>query len=105
VLEDRLVDRRGDLVVIGLRGQLEVGPTADRFVHLLREHYALDNVSEIRIDLESVDFLDSVGLGKLLLVRQECAERNKRLVVIGATGQVKEKLQVAGVLDALESGR
>ena len=49
----------------------------------------------IALDLEALEFIDSAGVGMLLIVREELAMREKLLIVSKATGQVKRVLTVA----------
>lgn len=105
MLEYEVAHREGDFVVVRLRGELTGGPPSQRFVRSLEEHYVDDGVAVIRLDVESLDFLNSVGLGQLLLLREECRARGKRLVLQNAAGQVRGKLEMTGVLAALQAGR
>jgi anti-anti-sigma factor len=41
------------------------------------------------IDLSKLDFVDSAGLGMLLIAREEAAKSNRALILRGAKGQVK----------------
>ena len=49
----------------------------------------------IALDLEALEFIDSAGVGMLLIVREELVMRDKLLIVSKATGQVKRVLTVA----------
>jgi anti-anti-sigma factor len=43
----------------------------------------------IVVDVAKLDFIDSAGLGMLLIAREEARKANRVLVLRGATGQVK----------------
>lgn len=45
--------------------------------------------SSITIDLSKLQFIDSAGLGMLLLVRDEATKRARKLILRSPTGQVK----------------
>ena len=47
------------------------------------------NQPSIVIDLSSLDFIDSAGLGMLLLVRDEAGKASRALTLKGPHGQVK----------------
>ena len=47
------------------------------------------------IDMNGLEFIDSAGLGMLLLVRDAANESNVTLVVRGPRGQVKKMLDIA----------
>ncbi len=44
----------------------------------------------ICFDLSGLDFVDSAGLGMLLIVREEALKANRRIILKGACGQVKK---------------
>jgi len=47
------------------------------------------------VDMNSLEFIDSAGLGMLLLVRDAATEGSIDLIVRGAQGQVKKMLDIA----------
>jgi anti-anti-sigma factor len=49
----------------------------------------------ITLDLSQVTFIDSAGLGMLLLVREEAEKSHRKLVLQSPTGQVKRMFGVA----------
>lgn len=51
--------------------------------------------STLVLDISGVDFIDSAGLGMLLLARDESEKTNTTVVLRGAQGQVKRMLEVA----------
>lgn len=56
------------------------------------------------LEMSSLEFVDSAGIGMLLIAREELAGQNKQLVLRRAEGQVKRVLTVAqlGKLIAIE---
>ena len=50
--------------------------------------------SQIVIDLTKLNFIDSAGLGMLLLVREEAGKANGKVVLRGPHGQVKRMFDV-----------
>lgn len=58
---------------------------------------ALDHVdvSEIIIDFERVDYLDSSALGMLLVLRDRALELNRRVVLENGKGVVRDVLRIA----------
>jgi HptB-dependent secretion and biofilm anti anti-sigma factor len=52
------------------------------------------------IDLEELEFIDSAGLGMLLLARDRITERNGVIILKGAHGQVRKMLDL-GKFDTL----
>tara|TARA_R100001129_G_scaffold159147_1_gene123207 strand:+ start:425 stop:778 length:354 start_codon:yes stop_codon:yes gene_type:complete len=51
--------------------------------------------STLVLDISGVDFIDSAGLGMLLLARDEGEKSNTNVILRGAQGQVKRMLEVA----------
>ncbi len=47
-----------------------------------------DQVKYLELDFAAVEFIDSAGLGMLLLLREECQDRNISLSIHSARGQV-----------------
>lgn len=56
----------------------------------------------VALDLGGLDFLDSAGLGMLLLAKETAGERNLRLMVRGARGQVQKMLDLAHFKELLD---
>jgi len=59
-----------------------------------------DRVQSITLDFAKVEFIDSVGLGMMLLLRNQCQENNISINVGGAGGQV-EKMFILSKFDQL----
>lgn len=51
--------------------------------------------SEIVVDLTRTDYLDTAGMGMLLVLRDRARAGGKAVVLAHATGAVKESLEVA----------
>jgi anti-anti-sigma factor len=103
-VEYAVVEKSGDRVVLQLRGELTESVQTDRVQEALEEHYVDDGVRVIKLDLSSLAFLDSYGVATLVALMKESERRGKRLVVTRATGQVRDKLRMTGVLTVLERG-
>jgi anti-anti-sigma factor len=53
------------------------------------------DIDTVRVNLEEVDFIDSSGLGMLLLLRDECQKRDIVVSLHNAQGQVKKILAIS----------
>jgi anti-anti-sigma factor len=104
MLEFDVVERGRDYVVVRLAGELAGEGWTDRIGRILEEHFIDDGVQLIRLDITPLTFMDSEGLATILRLRQESRARRKVFSVHGATGQVRRKLEVSGLLGILESG-
>ncbi|MBP2231305.1 stage II sporulation protein AA (anti-sigma F factor antagonist) [Azospirillum agricola] len=49
------------------------------------------------IDLSGLEFLDSAGLGMLLILQEEAEQRNIKLTVRGPQGDVKRSIDLARI--------
>lgn len=52
-------------------------------------------IKQIRIDFAKVEFIDSAGLGMLLLLRDTCDKHKKSLILAHPTGQVKKVFDIS----------
>jgi anti-anti-sigma factor len=100
----RVTERENDYVIVQLDGEFAGERLTEGVREALEEHYIDDGVRRIRLDLESLRFIDLEGVAALLSLRRESKERGKRFIVERARGQVREKLGVTGVLELLERG-
>jgi anti-anti-sigma factor len=79
---------------IGLNGRFDFG--AHR---AFREIYAAAlesaQVRELEVDLAEVDYLDSSGLGMLLMLREKAQAANKTVSLRNCRGAVRQVLDIA----------
>jgi len=83
---------------IDLKGRLTFADYAT-----FREITSIFNETEVStclFDLSHLEFIDSAGLGMLLIARDKLQSRDGQLVLKGAQGQVKKMLDL-GRLDSL----
>ncbi|MBK1841131.1 STAS domain-containing protein [Azospirillum sp. YIM B02556] len=83
----------GDTTEVRLMGRLEF-TDHDR----LRDIVGLVERSDMArfvIDLSALEFIDSAGLGMLLILQEETETRNVRMIVQGAAGDVKRSIDLA----------
>ena len=79
--------------VVRMRGRLTFNDHA-KLRGLIREMLALPDKRMV-LELSTLDFVDSAGIGMLLIAREELDNANKTLVLRSAQGQVKRVLTVA----------
>lgn len=63
-----------------------------------------EGVKSVSLDFGGVEFIDSAGLGMLLLLRDECQNRNISITISSVKGQV-EKIFMISKFDQLFSMR
>ncbi len=79
--------------LVRLRGRLTFNDHA-KLRALIRE--MLQNKAKRQVlDLSTLEFVDSAGIGMLLIAREEMANADKQLILRAAAGQVKRVLTVA----------
>ncbi len=83
---DYEVTRQGNDVVIKLNGKMTYRDHEG--FRKLRELFG-DGVRDMVLALASVSFIDSAGLGMLLILQDEAKRLGVSLTVRGATGQVR----------------
>ena len=80
-----VINPTGDIQLL-LSGQFTFSDNL-KFKHIL-EMLSTPGVSSLTLDFGSIDFIDSAGLGMLLLLRDECQQRNISISIVSAQGQV-----------------
>lgn len=99
----------GDRLVVTCSGQLG-WDAQDDLVKRLQENVA-GRCPQVILDLESVDFITSAGLGSILQVRKHVLEAGGRLVLAGPSRPVEQLLKTVGldrhipIVGTLASGR
>lgn len=87
------------LATVVLRGPLTLGETAERLLATVRE--LLDGgVREIRLDAARIPYADARGLGAIAECGSLALARGARFSVEGASGKLREELQMTGLIAA-----
>lgn len=105
MVEYEVSEKWGDQVTLHLRGRMAADgvPDEQALKKSLETHYVDDGVREIRANLSDLEEIDLEGVAVLIALWKESAARQKRFVVEGARGQVREKLLITGALGPLEA--
>lgn len=78
---------------IRLSGRMEF-TDHDRLVEIVTELNEL-RASRVVLDLSQLEFIDSAGLGMLLILQEEAESGNTKLIVRGAAGDVRRSIELA----------
>jgi anti-anti-sigma factor len=89
--------KQGNEGIIHIGGQLREEESTARLEQWLEEHFVDDGVTTIRIDLTAVTDMDLEGAAALGMLAAEAVKQHKVLVVEGATGRVRRKLEETGL--------
>jgi anti-sigma B factor antagonist len=87
--------RDADTVTVVVRGEIDIS-NAERLTSGVN-NAARDDVTTIVVDLTGVTFIDSVGISALLKGRRMADEHGKIFRVSGASGLVRQLLDLTGV--------
>jgi anti-sigma B factor antagonist len=92
-------DVAGTTHTLVLAGELDLAsrPLLDEFMYSVVEHKA----TEVVLDINAVDFIDSTGLHAIVAACQLCARSGCALEIVGGGAQVLRLLELAGVRDRL----
>lgn len=92
------ISHQNTSITVSLSGQFTFADN-QKFRNIL-EVVANGQTQAIELNFSEVNFIDSAGLGMLLLLRDECAKHNISLTIRGTKGQV-DKIFVISKFDQL----
>lgn len=90
-------DRRDGSTVVAARGEIDVATAP-----ALRERLDLvidRDSGPVVVDLTSVTFIDSTGLGVLIGARQRCAEGSRDLRIVIVEPRILKVFEITGLTD------
>lgn len=96
--DTRLADGRMN---IALKGRLSFSD--NEVFHRVVKEIEAANARQIVIDLSRLEFMDSAGLGMLLIARETCQQARASLSVEGAAGQVKQIMDISDFEELLRT--
>ena len=86
-------------VVVAVTGEVDVHTAPELRTELQR--ILGEGSSELTVDLEGVEFIDSTGLGVLLGAHRQASEAGGRLQVRTTSERTLKLLRISGLLDKL----
>jgi anti-sigma B factor antagonist len=95
--------REGEVWVVRVTGELDMA-TAPKLQTTFDEVLA-SAPTNVLLDLQHLDFLDSTGITVLVRTRRQLEERGAHLTIDGLSAAAAKVLEVAGVLDSLQHPR
>ena len=87
---------------VTLGGELQGEQSTTRLEQWVEDHFVDDGVVTIHIDVSEVSRIDLEGVAALALLAAEAIKQRKVLVIDGASGQVRNKLEETGLLRYLQ---
>lgn len=91
------VDERA--CVVHLSGEIDMAVT-DELRAAVRD--GLDRHDTVELDLAGVTFLDSSGLGSLVLLRNEASDQHKSLSLVNVPPMTHRLLQITGLRNTFD---
>ncbi len=96
------ITKEGALLKVDLNGDLTGGAEAMKFAKLIREEItAAGAISHVVINMRSVGFVDSSGLGMLLGAREAAESVGASLAIEEPSAQFKNLLELTKLSDVL----
>ena len=83
----------GDVLVVEFKGQLALGNSLQQAESELRKIVA-EHQKKLIIDVSELDYLDSAGIGVLVMTCGRLASSGGRVCLAGAHGKVEKLLQI-----------
>jgi anti-anti-sigma factor len=90
---------RGDAVGLALAGDLDMSATFA--LEPVLDRVLADNPRELVLDLGSVPFVDSSGLGLLIATHERATRADVDMAITGAGPEIQRVIHVAGLDDLL----
>jgi anti-anti-sigma factor len=90
---------RGDAVGLALAGDLDMSATFA--LEPVLDRVLADNPRELVLDLGSVPFVDSSGLGLLIATHERASRADVDMAITGAGPEIQRVIHVAGLDDLL----
>ena len=84
----------GTNAVISMNGRFDFNSHRE-FRSASEQATKAEGVSEIEVDMNGIDYLDSSALGMLLLLREKTNVANRKLSLSNCKGMVQQVLEVA----------
>lgn len=99
MVEFRESSRSDGGCVLWVEGEVDLA-VADEFLE--RGQGCLDQADVIELDLRGVTFIDSSGLGVLVRLRKEAAEKGKSLSLVNVSPATHRLLEITGLHSAFD---
>jgi anti-anti-sigma factor len=99
VVEFLVSDRAGSASCIRVIGEVDLA-VRDDLVATVRTHLA--TAGDVELDCAEVTFIDSSGLGALVLLNKEARQAEKRLVLANPSAAMDRLFTITGLRAALD---
>ena len=80
---------------VSLEGELDIS-TADKLKEYLHK-LADENIIDMKINLENLDYIDSTGLGVMIGVLKKLKIENKEIYILNPKSNVKKIFTITGL--------
>ena len=90
--------RDGTTVILAATGEIDLSTVGELRTAVTE---AATDCDRLRLDLSSVEFIDSTGLGGLLELRSTLRARNVTLEIVAGEGPVRQAVEITGLGELL----
>lgn len=87
----------GNVLTISLAGRLDTGTAPELEKEI---NSSLDNIEELYLDFEGLDYVSSAGL-RVLLAAQKIMNRKGRMILQNVNDDIMEVFEMTGFVDIL----
>lgn len=87
------LNKQANLIDVNLKGDFTFADH-EQFRAILFALTDSSGINTVTLDVSGITFIDSAGIGMLIIAHDESASRNQQLVIRGAQGQVKTALDI-----------
>lgn len=93
-IEQKLLD--SNIVVLAMNGRITMGSASQKVEWIIAE-LLKSNHTRVIFDLSQVCYLDSSGVGILMMCHAKLKKAGGKLLLVGATGMVEDALAMTSV--------
>ena len=91
---------RGNYLLVRLKGDFDMH-TAPDFKEKVISKMEENDLKQLVLNLNQVNFIDSTGLGAILGRYRNLTDKGGKLILVGLNSQVKRILKLSGVLELM----
>ena len=84
---------------IKVNGKINI-ETHSYFENTVRENIIKE--SDLYLDFSKLNYISSIGIRSLIIINKQAKLNESKIYIIGATGDVKEVLQITGITNLIK---
>ena len=100
VVQYRMHHVEPDISVMELTGQLTLGNRLMEVEHVIKQHIEKGS-KKLVLDMAKLTFLDSAGIGMVMLCSGTIQQAGGRMLIVGAEGKVRRVLELTHIHEVI----